>query len=59
MLLALMLPLQAQINNTLYFMQGVPQANKYNPAYQPNASFYLGFPVLSPTRAGVRVSLRA
>jgi hypothetical protein len=41
---------RAQINNTIYFMQGVPQANRINPAFQPECGFYLGFPLLSPAR---------
>jgi hypothetical protein len=43
-------PTEAQINNTLYFMPGVPQSNRVNPAYQPNCSYYLGLPLLSPVR---------
>jgi hypothetical protein len=41
---------EAQINNSLYFMPGVPQSNRVNPAYQPHCSFYLGLPLLSPVR---------
>jgi len=44
------LQVQAQLTNTLYFMHGVPQSNRINPAYQPVCSFYLGFPALSPLR---------
>jgi len=50
------LPLQGQVNNTLFFMHGVPQANRVNPAYQPKCGLYLGFPMLSPIRVGVNSS---
>ncbi|MFH0757765.1 MAG: DUF5723 family protein [Bacteroidota bacterium] len=49
----LILPVQGQINNTLYFMKGIPQANRFNPAYQPNCGFYIGMPLVSPARGGV------
>ncbi len=39
---------EAQINNSVYFMPGVPQSNRVNPANQPNCGFYFGIPVLSP-----------
>ena len=52
----LSLPVQAQINNTIYFMPGVPQSNRINPAYRPNCSFYLGFPLLAPARGGISSS---
>ena len=29
-------------------MKGVPQANRVNPAYQPQCKFYIGIPMLSP-----------
>jgi len=41
---------EAQINNSVYFMPGVPQANRVNPAYQPDCEFYIGFPLLAPLR---------
>lgn len=44
------IPLQSQINNTLYFMQGIPQSSRINPANRPLGSFYLGFPGLAPVR---------
>ncbi len=46
----LSLPGWSQINNSVYFMPGVPQANRVNPAHQPNCELYLGFPVLAPMR---------
>ncbi|MBN1132531.1 MAG: hypothetical protein JXR52_06980 [Bacteroidales bacterium] len=39
-----------QVTNSLYFMPGVPQSNRINPAIQPNCNFYLGFPLLAPLR---------
>jgi hypothetical protein len=41
---------EAQISNSLYFLPGVPQSNRVNPAYQPDCEFYLGFPMLAPVR---------
>ncbi len=41
---------EAQISNSVYFMPGVPQANRVNPAHQPNCGFYIGFPLLAPMR---------
>ena len=38
----------AQTQNTLYFMNGIPQSNRINPARQPECGFYLGMPVFSP-----------
>ena len=52
----MILPVRAQVNNTVYFMHGVPQSNRINPAYQPNGGFYLGFPLLSPARGGLSSS---
>jgi outer membrane protein OmpA-like peptidoglycan-associated protein len=46
LLLAGCCALQAQQANTLYFMQGVPERNAYNPAFQPIHDFYLDLPVL-------------
>jgi len=40
----------AQVSNSLYFMQGVPQSNRLNPAYQPDCNFYIGIPFLAPLR---------
>lgn len=45
------IPAGAQMTNTLYFMHGVPQSNRINPAFQPACGFYLGFPLLAPLRA--------
>jgi hypothetical protein len=47
-LVALLLPLKAQIPNTMYFMPGVPQSNRINPSIQSGAGFYLGLPGLAP-----------
>jgi len=40
----------AQVTNTLFFMQGVPQSNRVNPAYQPEGNIYIGLPFLAPVR---------
>ena len=40
----------AQVSNSLYFMQGVPQTNRINPAYQPDCDLYIGIPFLAPLR---------
>jgi len=48
MILGLSLHLEAQVTNTLYFMRGVPQSNRINPAHQPEGGFYLGLPGASP-----------
>ena len=40
-------PLFAQQNNSLYFMDQLPQSNQLNPATQPFFGFYLGLPVIS------------
>ncbi len=40
----------AQVSNSLYFMQGVPQSNRINPAYQPGCDLYIGIPFLAPLR---------
>lgn len=36
-----------KVNNTLYFMQNVPQSNQLNPAIQPECKVFVGFPALS------------
>lgn len=41
LLLTILLPLQAQQNNSLYFMQGLPQSSQLNPATQPKCGFSL------------------
>lgn len=38
----------AQTQNSLYFMGGIPQSNRINPARQPECGFYIGIPFLSP-----------
>ncbi len=42
--------LMGQVPTSLYFMRGVPQANRINPAYQPGCKLYLGLPTASPLR---------
>jgi hypothetical protein len=37
----------AQTQNSLYFMNGIPQANRVNPARSPDCGFYIGIPILS------------
>jgi hypothetical protein len=37
---------QAQENNVLYFMKGVPQSQYLNPAFQPNCKFYIATPAV-------------
>jgi hypothetical protein len=46
----------AQMQNTLYFMPGVPQSNRINPATNAGNGFYLGFPALAPLRLQVTSS---
>ena len=41
---------EGQVMNTSYFMRGVPQSNRINPAHQPEGGFYLGLPGASPLR---------
>ncbi len=48
--------MEAQVMNSLYFMPGVPQSNRINPAYQPEAGFYFGIPGISPLRAEISSS---
>ncbi|MCK4750753.1 MAG: hypothetical protein KAT15_27030, partial [Bacteroidales bacterium] len=52
----LILPSYGQINNTVYFMHGVPQSSRINPAFNPNCGFYLGFPLVAPARGGLSFS---
>ncbi len=52
----LSLPGVSQINNSLYFMHGVPQSNRINPAHQPNCGFYFGIPGIAPLRVDVSSS---
>ena len=37
-----------QTQNSLYFMNGIPQTNRVNPARQLECGFYIGIPILSP-----------
>lgn len=53
---ALHLSGEAQITNSLYFMPGVPQSNRINPAFQPECGFYLGLPLMAPLRTNVSSS---
>ena len=48
LILGALLQLRAQPSNSLYFMHGVPQSNRINPARQPACGFYIGMPLLSP-----------
>ncbi len=50
------LQLEAQIPNSMFFMPGVPQSNRINPAIQPGCGFYLGMPALAPLRIQVSSS---
>lgn len=43
------LPLQAQQNNSLYFMTGLPQSSQLNPATQPKCEFFLTLPSIEIT----------
>lgn len=42
----------AQHNNTIFWMQGIPQSSYSNPGLQPKAGFYLGLPGVSSVYAG-------
>ncbi len=44
------IPVHGQINNSIYYMSGVPQSNRVNPAFQPQCNLYIGFPLLAPVR---------
>ncbi len=46
----------AQFQNTLYWMQGVPQASFLNPARQPSMNAYFGMPALTSVYAGASLS---
>lgn len=46
----------AQLSNSLYFMHGVPQSNRINPAHQPTCGFYFGIPGLAPLRTEISSS---
>lgn len=47
---------EAQVMNSLYFMPGVPQSNRVNPAYQPDAGFYFGIPGIAPISSEISSS---
>lgn len=55
-LLSMFVTVSAQIPNTMFFMPGVPQSNRINPAIQPGCGFYLGFPGMAPVRFQVNSS---
>lgn len=40
-------PVNAQLYNTLYWMKGIPQYTYSNPALQPDAGIFIGFPAVS------------
>lgn len=42
----LFLPFLTLAQNTMYFMESLPQASVFNPAFRPRAEFYLGLPGL-------------
>ncbi|MBW6481263.1 MAG: hypothetical protein K0B37_17690, partial [Bacteroidales bacterium] len=46
-------PAKAQLYNTIYWMQGIPQASYSNPALQPDPGFYLGIPGASSLYLGL------
>lgn len=50
LVLMLVVPVSGQLNNTLYYMYGVPQVNRVNPSAKQMSNFYLGVPVLSTLR---------
>lgn len=56
MLSSMLITVDAQISNSLFFMPGVPQSNRINPAIQPGCGFYLGFPAMAPVRFQVNSS---
>jgi outer membrane protein OmpA-like peptidoglycan-associated protein len=43
----------AQQTNTLYFMQGIPERNAYNPAFQSPYNLYIDLPVMPNTRFNI------
>jgi hypothetical protein len=45
--------LNAQDNQTLYYLNRVPQSTFMNPALQPSCNFFLGLPVVSSLQMGV------
>ncbi len=55
-LMVMITSVQGQIPNSMFFMPGVPQSNRINPAIQPGCGFYLGLPGASPLRLQVKSS---
>jgi hypothetical protein len=53
LLLGTGLQVWSQPNNTLFFMLGLPQSNRINPARQPECGFYIGIPVISPINVNI------
>jgi hypothetical protein len=49
-MLGVIVNVNAQVPTTLFFMPGVPQSNKINPAIQPKCTYYMGLSGLSPLR---------
>ncbi len=45
--------LYSQFNNTIFWMQNLPQSAQYNVALQPSHKFYLGFPGVSSFHASI------
>lgn len=50
-ILALWLPFAAAAQNTMYFMDRMPQTISYNPALFPKMNFYIGLPGISEVSA--------
>jgi hypothetical protein len=48
--------LQAQISQTIYFMDKLPQSAIVNPAYQHSHNFHLGLPGISSVGANARIN---
>jgi hypothetical protein len=48
--------MQAQINQTVYFMDKLPQSALLNPSYQHSHNFHLGLPGLSSVNANARIN---
>ncbi len=49
----LFIPFSLRAQNTMYFMDNLPQSMIYNPAFFPNVDSYLGMPALSGVSAQV------
>jgi len=50
--------MQAQQNNSLYYMVGLPQSNQLNPATQPKCGFFIGLPSLEVNGGNTNVSFK-